>query len=76
MGARILAVADVYDALLSHRPDRKGWDKDVVIGHIHEKAGLQFDPEVLRALTKIINKSSSQLIPQTHKALHTDIISV
>ena len=55
VGARILAVADVYEALSSDRPYRKGWDKDVVIGYLHEKAGLQFDPEVVRVLESVIS---------------------
>ena len=57
IGARILAVADVYDALLSDRPYRKGWDQDVVIAHIQEKSGLQFDPDVVESFTKIMNMS-------------------
>ena len=65
MGARILAVADVYDALLSDRPYRKGWDKDAVIDHIREKAGLHFDPEVVRAFMKICNVSYSDTLTYT-----------
>jgi putative nucleotidyltransferase with HDIG domain len=56
IGARILAVADVYDALSSDRPYRKGWDKDVVIGYMREKAGLQFAPEVVRILESVISE--------------------
>ena len=65
IGARILAVADVYDALLSDRPYRKGWDKDVVIDHIHEKAGLHFDPTVVKAFMKISNMSYSNTLTYT-----------
>ncbi len=54
MGARILAIADVYDALTSDRPYRAGWDKDVVIGYLREKAGLQFDPEVVSVFERVI----------------------
>ncbi|HMK55551.1 MAG TPA: HD domain-containing phosphohydrolase [Dissulfurispiraceae bacterium] len=53
MGARIIAVADVFDALISDRPYRKGKDKDIVMAHINEKAGLQFDPEVVKAFIRI-----------------------
>jgi putative nucleotidyltransferase with HDIG domain len=65
IGARILAVADVYDALLSDRPYRKGWHRDVVIGHMHEKAGIQFDPEVVKVLMKISNVSYSDTLTYT-----------
>ncbi len=56
IGARILAVADVYDALSSDRPYRAGWDKEVVIAYLREKAGLQFDPEVVRACEQVISE--------------------
>lgn len=48
-GARILAVADVYDALISDRPYRSGWPHPEVIMHIKNRAGQQFDPEVVHA---------------------------
>lgn len=49
LGARILAVADVYDALISDRPYRPGWRLPDVIQFLNTKAGLDFDPEVVRA---------------------------
>ena len=55
IGARILAVADVYDAMSSDRPYRKGMDEDVVIGYLREKAGLQFDSEVVSVLERVIS---------------------
>ena len=52
-GARILVVADVFDALASDRPYREGWPKEKVIQIIKEGAGTQFDPEVVRVLIRI-----------------------
>jgi len=46
IGARILAVADVYDALVSDRPYRKGWAVENVIDYIRRESGSQFDPDV------------------------------
>lgn len=46
IGARILAVADVYDALVSDRPYRKGWAPESVIDYIRRESGSQFDPYV------------------------------
>ena len=46
IGARILAVADVYDALISDRPYRKGWAVKNVIDYIRRESGSQFDPDV------------------------------
>ncbi|MGD8229621.1 MAG: transcriptional regulator, partial [Desulfobacteraceae bacterium] len=56
LGARILAVADVYDALVSDRPYRTGMDRERVIGMIKEEAGKQFDPRVVEALLEVIGQ--------------------
>jgi putative nucleotidyltransferase with HDIG domain len=53
IGARILAVADVYDALFSDRPYRQGWEHHRVLAYIQDKAGSQFDPTVVRAFMKV-----------------------
>ncbi len=45
--ARIFAVVDVWDALLSDRPYRKAWEKEHVIQYFREQSGKQFDPEVV-----------------------------
>ena len=51
--ARILAVADVYDALFSDRPYRPGWSREKVLAYTRENAGQQFDPEVVGAFLRI-----------------------
>jgi len=47
IGARILCVADVYDALISQRPYRDGWVKENVLSFMREKRGTMFDPGVV-----------------------------
>lgn len=54
LGARILAVADVYDALFSDRPYRDGWSQERVLDHIEQEAGKAFDPLVVEALAAAI----------------------
>jgi putative nucleotidyltransferase with HDIG domain len=49
LGARILSVADVYDALVSSRPYRLGWVQEKVIQLITDESGKQFDPKVVDA---------------------------
>jgi putative nucleotidyltransferase with HDIG domain len=51
--ARILAVADVVDALISDRPYRPGWSREKVLAYARENAGQQFDPEVVEAFFRI-----------------------
>jgi PAS domain S-box-containing protein len=45
--ARIFAVIDVYDALCSNRPYRKGWKKGDVCSYIQAESGKHFDPDVV-----------------------------
>ena len=54
LGARIVAVADVFDALKSDRPYRKGWPLERVIDFITQEAGRQFDPEIVEAFLSIM----------------------
>ncbi|UCF56550.1 MAG: HD domain-containing protein [Deltaproteobacteria bacterium] len=61
--ARILAVADVYDALVSDRPYRSGMERERVIEIIKEEAGKQFDPNVVKAFLEVMTEEeSSKLI--------------
>ena len=48
IGARIVALADVFDALISHRPYRAATDHEAARQMIALKAGTQFDPELSR----------------------------
>ena len=48
--ARIVAVADVFDALTSVRPYKEAWSAAAAFGYLHERAGRQFDRECVRAL--------------------------
>lgn len=49
LGARILAVADVFDAVVSERPYRQGWVQEKAIALIADNAGRDFDPRVVEA---------------------------
>jgi len=56
LGARIMAVADVYDALSSDRPYRSGLDQKQVLEIIQKDAGSQFDPRVVAALIEVLEQ--------------------
>lgn len=49
LGARILAVADAYDAMTSDRPYRKGLPVETALAELRREAGRQFDPRVVEA---------------------------
>jgi putative nucleotidyltransferase with HDIG domain len=52
-GARIFAVADLYDAMTSDRPYRKALPMDRVIAELTRASGTQLDPDVVRAFFAI-----------------------
>lgn len=54
IGARIIALADVYEALTADRPYRKAYSKKEAIDIIKKGTGTQFDPQVVRAFMKVI----------------------
>jgi len=54
LGARIIAVADVYDALMSDRPYRKGVSPAAAREHIIANASKYFDPVVVDAFVSIL----------------------
>ena len=56
LAARIFAIVDVYDALTSDRPYRKGWAKDETIKHIADEAGKHFDPFITEIFIEEIKK--------------------
>ncbi len=52
LSARIMAVADVFDALVSERPYKKAFSVDDALRIISEESGTHFDPEVVDAFLK------------------------
>ncbi len=60
LAARIFAVADVWDALTSDRPYRKGWSQARALKHIKELAGKHFDPDIVRVFIEIWEKRKNQ----------------
>ena len=54
IGARILAVADCFDALTSDRPYRRKLDHHLAIQIINQEAGSQFDPSIVQAFLEVM----------------------
>jgi len=56
--ARIIALADSYDAMSSVRPYRKALNEEVILHEIRKNAGRQFDPDIARAFVERVLKKS------------------
>jgi len=54
LGARIIAVADSWDAMTSDRPYRKALDAEVALGELLRGRGTQWDPEVVDAFAETL----------------------
>ena len=52
--ARIIAVADTFDAIISNRSYRRGRSASDAVALVEEKSGSQFDPEVVAALRRLL----------------------
>jgi len=53
ISGRIVALADVYDALISKRVYKDAWDEEEVLAYLKQQAGTQFDPDVVEAFLSI-----------------------
>lgn len=57
LGARIIAVADSFDAMMSNRTYRKGLGFDKTMDELVKGKGTQFDPAIVDAFLKLVEKS-------------------
>lgn len=58
LSGRIIAIADVFDALTSERPYKKAWTVEKALEVINNDSGIHFDPELVR----IFNKSLDEIL--------------
>jgi len=54
LAARIFAIIDVWDALLSDRPYRKAWSREKTKKYIKSQSGKHFDPKVVEVFLELI----------------------
>ena len=55
-GARVMAVADVYEAMTSHRPYRPGLPKEAALAELRDGAGLRYDPLAVEACLQTLDE--------------------
>lgn len=55
--ARVIGIADAYDAMTSDRPYRKAMSKDDAIIELKNNSGTQFDPDIIKVFIKIISEN-------------------
>ena len=60
LGARIIAVADSFQAMVSNRPYRRGMPVEEAIGELKACAGTQFDPTIVEVFLKVWEKRKNK----------------
>lgn len=66
--ARVIAVADVFDALLSDRPYRKSMGIFSALDNLVASSGSRFDPGVVTALQNIVNRGGEEVLTDVLQA--------
>ena len=71
-GARILALADSFDAMTSNRPYRNGMDLKGALEELRKCRDVQFDGKVVAALCRVLEKEISGELPAPDILPHLD----
>lgn len=58
--ARIIAIADAYDAMTTDRPYRKGWEQERAISELKKWSGVTYDAEVVSAFERYLKKKNKK----------------
>ncbi len=54
LSGRIVAIADVFDALTSERPYKKAWPIEKALDILKEESGKHFDPKLVPAFLEVV----------------------
>lgn len=71
LNARIIAVADAYDSMVSNRSYREGLAHDDAMTRIEEQSGRQFDPQVVGVFKSIISAALEEIKAYESKTIET-----
>ncbi|HET7372364.1 MAG TPA: HD domain-containing phosphohydrolase [Gemmatimonadaceae bacterium] len=61
LASRLVHVCDVYDALCTRRPYRDAWSSDAAKAYLDERAGIEFDRDLVAAFLKMLRLSATKL---------------
>lgn len=66
LGARIIAVVDAYDAMISNRPYRRAKTHEEAVAELIRCAGVQFDPRIVMHFLEIVEQEQEgvQILPE------------
>ena len=62
LGARVVAVADAWDAMISDRPYRAGLQREEAIARLRAGAGTQWDAELVRHFLELLDRGVAERV--------------
>ena len=71
--ARIIALCDAVDTMLSTRPYKQGWSLDEVVTELVRCRGTHFDPRVVDAFMELKNDLEGSFFSNSFKAKENDL---
>jgi len=61
LASRMVHVCDVFDALSTTRPYREAWAQDKVLSYLEERAGSEFDPDLVVTFNRMMRAGAAQV---------------
>jgi putative nucleotidyltransferase with HDIG domain len=61
LASRLVHVCDVFDALRTRRPYRDAWESEKVMAYLLERAGTEFDPDLVNAFIQLLRQGEAQV---------------
>ena len=71
LNARIIAIADAYDSMISKRSYRKGLTHEEALKNIELKSGEQFDPIIVEAFKSILPEALNEISKYENRKIET-----
>jgi putative two-component system response regulator len=61
LASRLVHVCDVFDALRTNRPYREAWESEKVLAYLTERAGTEFDPDLVQAFIRMLQRGEAEV---------------